>query len=175
MKIVNLLLVKNNKNFSALYDLDIYIFLPSLKIHIASAGAILPDYIFSLTNNNDIIYDYYKTDNIKNEYLVNPNLEEIVYQKEYLKNKEFSKEIYLKSFINHASKGFFSFDKTNIQNPDDKQFHLVAYPINRNDKGFNNLYYLKENLSFLQENFESIMPLLTNIRHELFNPFYLNY
>lgn len=163
-----------NKNISELYDLDIFIFLPSLKIHIATAGAILPDYILSLANNNYIIYDYYNTIDSKNEYLINPNLEEIVYKKEYSKRNDFDEKLYLESFIKLASKGFYSFDKTNIQDPLDKKFHLVAYPIN-NDEKFNDLFFLKENQLFIESAIQTILPLITDIKNNRFNPIDLEY
>lgn len=102
-------------------------------IHVASAGGILPSLILNrnITNEynrecvNQLPYLY-------NNIFINPNLEEIIAPYYHADNimQENYMENYLHSFMHFAKKGFFSFDKTKINDPDDTTYHLVAYPIN---------------------------------------------
>ena len=141
---------------SIYYDYDLFIFTPSVKIHIATAGAEIPWALVNLTKNNFEVYQFYS--NIESrEFEVNPRLNELVYRRQVELNETFNPEIYLASFVKFASRGFYSFDKTHISNPKDTSYHLVAYPKNQ--------YYEKNN-HFV----ESEVNRIVLQRHQFINP-----
>ena len=115
---------------STFFDYDLFIFLPDLRIHIATAGAKIPGRLIDLVGNNLDIYSHYQNSEVRYEVEVNPRLDEIVYSREREQNVNFTPEQYLYSFKKFASQGFYSFDKTNIGQPLDTDYHLVAYPSN---------------------------------------------
>ncbi|MFC0780868.1 hypothetical protein [Flavobacterium sp. HJSW_4] len=146
------------RNNSTSYDYDLFIFSPNINIHIATGGARIPFYLRNLLKHNDRVYDTFFNDSTKYETQLNLNLDTIVYAKEFDKNEDFSIQNYLSSFQKIASKGFYSFDKTNISDPLDNEFHLVAYPINRRAIDFLKI----EDFIFSKENFRILTkkPLL---------------
>jgi len=170
VKTANILSRKKRPEF---YDYDLFIFQSDIKLHIATAGAIIPRKMILLTNNNSEIYDFYNNLDTEQEFQINPNLEEIVYNKELIKNERFTSEVYLNSFTKYAKKGFYSFDKTNIENPYDKKFHLVAYPQSNNkDDKFKTL---GENLHFLNSSTETITSFINEIEKMSFQSFEITY
>lgn len=170
MKIANILSRKKRPEY---YDYDLFIFQSDIKIHIATAGAIIPNRIILLTNNNSEIYNFYSNLEVEQEILVNPNLGEIVFNKEQIKNERFIREDYLNSFTRYAKKGFYSFDRTNIENPYDQNFHLVAYPKSKitGDK----FKTLKENINFLKFSKKTISPFIKEIEKMSFKSFETTY
>lgn len=108
-------------------DIDWFIYDSSnIHIHVASAGGILPYMIrindeqneqnLELTNSLQEIYS-------EKEIEINPNIIELA------QIKEQDLQFYLRDFISMAKKRFYSFDKTNIGNPEDTFYHLVAKPM----------------------------------------------
>lgn len=81
---------------------------------------------------------------------INPNLSEL------LDLNENGIENYVKSFVDMASKGFYSYDKTRIGNFEDQTLHLVAKPSSPTNPNilFEN-YELNENLIISNLNFPS--------------------
>lgn len=68
---------------------------------------------------------------MKMEWKLNPYINEIFAKKRMSDNEEytFDQELYTHDFIEYAKCGFFSFDRTNLNSPYDKNYHLVAYPV----------------------------------------------
>ncbi|WP_347218362.1 hypothetical protein [Chryseobacterium sp.] len=118
-------------NFSFVYDLDLFLTDPLWgKIHLATAGGYVQDKIFNDPQHLETKINLQKSISTDYEYKLNPNLDKILRlgdQKLDLKN--FNKEMYLRDFIFYAKKGYFSFDKTYINNALDFHYHLVAYPV----------------------------------------------
>lgn len=118
-------------------DLDIFLKSPFPHfsgIHIATAGGVLPERVAEFDiqfDQNAILFTKFER---QYNYRLNPNLNEIVYFE-----SAFNRELYIEDFIDKARKGFFTFDKSDINAPFDKFYHLVAYPLP-------NISYNKRNL-----------------------------
>lgn len=91
--------------------------------HVASAGGILPKIISEDDVNNDKFNDIVL--NLPERYNVirNKSVENIILQ-QGIQNFE----SYFKDFDTMARKGLYSFDKFDLENPDDPRYFLVAYP-----------------------------------------------
>ncbi|MGC4041895.1 MAG: hypothetical protein QM710_14220 [Flavobacterium sp.] len=164
------------KSSSHLYDLDLFIFLPEIRIHIATGGAKIPQDLLNLTKNNLSIYNHFNQEKYFNTQIeFNPRLEEIVYANEREKNPEFNSDIYLESFSKFARQGFYSFDKTNISNAANKKFHLVSYPANLKDSENEMFRDLSENALVLNNRKALIDSINDVIASKLFNPITLVY
>lgn len=113
-------------------DLDWFVFDVATRrcLHFASAGGILPRAIAEQSENNEHIMN--KARNtiapFKHEYKINPNLSSIT----GIKSDSIEYKEYIKDFIKFAEQGFYSFDRTNINNCEDQLYHLVAWPANKN-------------------------------------------
>ncbi|WP_433811575.1 hypothetical protein [Flavobacterium johnsoniae] len=166
------------RNPSLGYDHDLFIFLPELRIHIATGGANLPRYIFDLTKNNHLIYNHFQQADVYNfEIERNRKLEEIVFTPERILNESFDSETYLRTFDNFAKQGFYSFDKTNISDPKDKKFHLVSFPTDRNNSVTKDIQFLnlKQNINLLYKNGILIDQILDEINTMKFDPKPMHY
>lgn len=136
-------------------DLDLFCLINNKPVHIATAGGIIPKslesgIIFNCTRKMkecDIVWPNYdvglnpvlrlilnydqQTENI---YLVlntiyPDSFENLTNEELY---RKYIQDIYGHSFINMACKGFWSYDKTNLAEPEDDVFHLVASPFGDN-------------------------------------------
>lgn len=130
-------------------DLDCFVSVSDIKIHILSGGGKLPTDIASW-DIKEYRQRLQKVSEMKDIYNVdiNPFLQNIIsVTEEYAQNvleavlpmpfypikgqnslQEYIRRFYAKPFVRFAQKGFFSFDKTNLENPWDTHYHLVAYP-----------------------------------------------
>ncbi|MFP9112880.1 hypothetical protein ACLI1A_02990 [Flavobacterium sp. RHBU_3] len=120
-------------------DLDIF-FSDGIKlIHLASGGGILPVLLTATDNYNDQILESISSINPEFEIEINPNLSQLLNLTEDGLNN------YLVSFIEMAGKGFYSYDKTNIEDKDNMSFHLVAKPTSNISSSFlREKYHIKE-------------------------------
>ncbi|SHG04809.1 hypothetical protein SAMN05444405_12151 [Bacteroides luti] len=134
-------------------DMDWFVKISPYYIHAASAGGMVPTVIYENDKKNKLL-----TQTIKRlpflfkeeEIGINPFLRQILHLEEQQKELSFIldscnisyennpidtyiKRIYCYSFIKFARKGFFSFDKTNINNFEDAKYHLVAWPCKTTD------------------------------------------
>lgn len=159
---------------STYYDYDLFIFTPSVKIYIATAGAEIPWALVNLTKNNPDIYRFYS--NFPTEEIqINPRLQEIVYNRQLELDENFDRQRYLRSFEQFAKCGFYSFDKTDISNPRDSAYHLVSYPLNNNDdKKGHRFMETAENLKILGRG-HFMNPLIKEIESLNFEPIRLIY
>ncbi|OPC54598.1 hypothetical protein BAY06_12825 [Elizabethkingia anophelis] len=106
------------------FDLDIFFKDNNKNVHLATGGGQIPKIIAELDTVSENIKNFkLETLNIIYEIEVNPNLSEII----NIKSEE-ELENYLIDFKKYAKMGFYSYDKTNIGNFNDMQFHLVAKP-----------------------------------------------
>ncbi|BEV04471.1 hypothetical protein [Chryseobacterium gambrini] len=127
-------------------DLDIFFKDSNKYVHIATGGGQIPNTLASL----DISSEEFKELNLEslygeNEIDINPTLSDIL-------NIE-NLESYLVDFIKYAKLGFYSYDKTNIGDFKNQNFHLVAKP--KNGKKLLELYNEIEKLNVkFPENFQ---------------------
>jgi len=92
-------------------------------IHLASAGGDVPNEVDEhyLDEISDILGEL----DSNYDYVINPNLENIL----KANNRKIPKmKYYLETFVEMAKLGIFSFDKTDINNGNDNNYHLVASP-----------------------------------------------
>ncbi|WP_199155461.1 hypothetical protein [Chromobacterium sp. ASV23] len=101
-------------------------------IHIATAGGVVSKDVYE----NPVHFQIRKKvknlpSEMKMEWKLNPYLDEIFAEKKKFNNEEyaFDEESYKHDFIEYAKCGFFSFDRTNLNDPSDSKYHLVAYPV----------------------------------------------
>lgn len=111
------------------HDIDWFCVVNDIYIHVASAGGMLPD----LINDKDTLR------NIQHQVQMLPDIyseEEIEYNDFAIdnvvgENNFKARQLYVESFVAMARKGFASFDRTNISEFSNNQYHLVCWP-----KGF---------------------------------------
>lgn len=107
-------------------DIDWFVFdSNNVYIHAASAGSVLPELIRVNNEQNEqnfLLVSSLEKRYFEREYEINPNIIELA------QIKEQDLQLYLRDFVAMAQKGFYSFDKTNINNPEDTIYHLVAKP-----------------------------------------------
>ncbi len=102
-------------------DIDWFCAINGVYVHIASAGGRIPD----LLNNRRVLRPIQRAV----ETLEDINtVEEVHLNEDALRRIDVNREYYLPSFLRMARKGFYSFDRTNIGNPEDNHYHLVAWP-----------------------------------------------
>lgn len=117
-------------------DIDWFIKSGEYNIHATSCRGDLPD----IVNNREYIMSSYKdVDELPTIY----QLDEIAINLDFIKKRIFEnlqdEELYtairnyLPWFVNIARKGFVTFDKTNIEDFKDNEYHIVAFPIDITD------------------------------------------
>ncbi|MCW1963902.1 hypothetical protein [Chryseobacterium viscerum] len=92
---------------------------------VASGGGKLPKTVANSSVNNKKLLSYFKGLSTISDPIVNPLLDELL-------TKIFGSgvdERYLRDFIYFTQRGLYSFDKTNLNDFIDNQYHLVATPI----------------------------------------------
>lgn len=134
-------------------DIDWFCIINNIPVHIATAGGILPNIMKTKNNYKNNISNGKIINSIKQSEIpptLNPKLKEILFGNKTDNTNDYIlsvleifnlniddsnrlvdmyiEEIYAKSFIEFAQKGFCSFDKTNINDPYDGMYHLVAKP-----------------------------------------------
>lgn len=141
-------------------DLDLYISLPipGLGIHVATAGGILPENIMEFDNVFNKNAETFLQITRKFEFALNPNLDELIQFKSV-----YHKQLYIEDFVDKAQKGFYCFDKSNIDDCYDKSFHIVAYPINL-------IPYFNKDYEFQLSETPYDILILENLQNSL-NPF----
>ena len=109
------------------YTLDLNIFFKDNKkiIHIASGGGKLPVVLLSSDRYNDTFEKKLMQLPPKFNIKINPKLSNM------LKLKDEELAIYLSDFIEVAKRGIYSYDKTQLGDYDNMEFHLVAKPIQK--------------------------------------------
>lgn len=129
-----------SKEYLSTHDIDWFCFINDKPIHAASNGGNLPDKINDreINSNNQIIA--YKSDHIYSVNEVETNTEYIINKLRKSKREyselELSKMVnnYLRTFIDMATRGFYSFDR--VDDSESDEYYLIAWPKN-NNKDFN--------------------------------------
>jgi hypothetical protein len=111
-------------NVSLFADYDIFLFDERKIIHIATAGMNLINSLEGFNSEIDNLSSILKYRRVF-KILTNDNLKR--------ENIE-SEKLYQSSFIQMATKGFFSYDKVDIDNPYDYKFQLISRPSYQNKK-----------------------------------------
>ena len=115
--------MKLSKVYINSHDIDWFAFYENKYIHVASAGGYLPE-VVNNRENLRFIQDYVKKLPLE-EHEIIKNIKEVV---SILKIPEEQLEVYFESFENMAKKGFYSYDKVDINDIEDNKYILVAYP-----------------------------------------------
>jgi len=94
-------------------------------IHFASGGGYLPASVYNHMEDNESVVRFFKTLQNNNDVIkVNEDLESL---KLWVNTAQ--KDRYLRSYVEYAFKGLFSFDKADFNNPFDKAYRLIVSPV----------------------------------------------
>lgn len=152
------------------YDLDLFYPLSADGgyLHLATAGGAVPDSIFKEVRHRRIRSKIRALpDELRMSTALSPNLDRIIEGKrrkmadrnfgEGVDSPDFDQEAYVRDFVNYASFGFYSFDRTDVSNPNGSGYHLVAYPV------FDSKYFKICELLFGERNVKYPSPKLVDI------------
>lgn len=129
---------------------------------VASAGGNIPNFI-----NN---YSVLRPSQRAAEALVDINTDDEIHINEaFLRGMNVNLEHYLPSFVRMAKKGFYSFDRTNVDNPEDDHYHLVAWPTHSVSNVENIPVVNTVGLDFDNPEIMNDIPLTEIIEHSLLN------
>ena len=120
--------MKYSESYLTNHDIDWFGIVNGVYIHVASAGGDIP----SQVNDIERLKDIHRQISLLPDIYTN---EAIEYNETGIANILSQDSIglmersqYIESFTAMARKGFVSFDRTNIGNPNDNQYHLVCKP-----------------------------------------------
>ena len=121
--------MKLSQQYINSHDIDWFATLDGRNIHVASAGAQIPDIVNDrkeLRRIQDIVRNLPEHCEIEINYsairkLYDFNIEQM--------------DDYVSSFATMARKGFHSYDKVDINNLSDERYYLIAYPKESNEIG----------------------------------------
>lgn len=121
------------------FDFDLFFksYICDFFIHLASAGGSIDTNIIASPVHFALRQKLRRIpETLKLEYKLSPHIDEILREKAIAtQDQEFDREAYLSDFIEFARCGCFSFDRTHLSDPTDNRYHLVAYPIFRQEYG----------------------------------------
>ena len=113
-------------------DIDWFGIVNGRYIHVASCGGQLPLEVNDLSYLRDLQYKVAMLDDIHNEdgspIAISHNDQYLQQRFSTNENSGEAIENYKKSFDSFARKGFWSFDKENINDPDDSHYRLISWP-----------------------------------------------
>ena len=143
-------------------DIDWFCAINGIYVHVASAGGNIPNFI-----NN---YSVHRPSQRAAEALVDINTDDEIHINEaFLRGMNVNLEHYLPSFVRMAKKGFYSFDRTNVDNPEDDHYHLVAWPTHSVSNVENIPVVNTVGLDFGNPEIMNDIPLTEIIEHSLLN------
>lgn len=143
-------------------DIDWFCAINGIYVHVASAGGNIPNFI-----NN---YSVLRPSQRAAEALVDINTDDEIHINEaFLRGMNVNLEHYLPSFVRMAKKGFYSFDRTNVDNPEDDHYHLVAWPTHSVSNVENIPVVNTVGLDFDNSEIMNDIPLTEIIEHSLLN------
>ena len=148
--------MKIRKDFFATRDIDWFCLVNGVPLHAASAGGvILPDLVNDTQKLRDSQYIAYNLPDTYENVFINSNLiRRKLLAGDELKNhneedntyveydgpifEELSMEdriaIYASSFVSMSKKGFFSFDRSDLNDPESTTYDLISFPVKENFK-----------------------------------------
>lgn len=113
-------------------DIDWFGIVNGRYIHVASCGGLLPSEINDESYLRDLQYEVAMLDDIHNE---DGSIVAVSHNDQYLQqrfsayeNRGEAIELYKNSFDSFARKGFWSFDKENINDSEDFHYRLISWP-----------------------------------------------
>ena len=143
-------------------DIDWFCAINGIYVHVASAGGNIPNFI-----NN---YSVLRPSQRAAEALVDINTDDEIHINEaFLRGMNVNLEHYLPSFVRMAKKGFYSFDRTNVDNPEDDHYHLMAWPTHSVSNVENIPVVNTVGLDFDNPEIMNDIPLTEIIEHSLLN------
>lgn len=114
------------------HDIDWFGIVNGRYIHVASCGGILPSELNDESYLRDLQYEVAMLDDIHNEtgsqIAISHNDQYLQQRFSTYENRSEAIESYKMSFDSFARKGFWSFDKENINDPDDSHYRLISWP-----------------------------------------------
>lgn len=141
-------------------DIDWFCAINGVYVHVASAGGD----IHRIINDRNVLRPCQRAV----EALEDINTDEEVHINDaFLRRMNVNLESYLPSFVRMAKKGFYSFDRTNINDPDDDHYHLVAWPTHPVDNVENIPVINSGRLDFDNPDLMNDIPLKEIIEHSL--------
>ena len=124
-------------------DIDWFGIVNGRYIHVASCGGLLPSELNDETYLRDLQYKVAMLDDIHNEdgspIAISHNDQYLQQRFSTYENSGEAIENYKKSFDSFARKGFWSFDKENINNPNDSHYRLISWPKSNVEPQLNSL------------------------------------
>lgn len=143
-------------------DIDWFCAINGIYVHVASAGGNIPNFIDN--------YSVLRPSQRAAEALVDINTDDEIHINEaFLRGMNVNLEHYLPSFVRMAKKGFYSFDRTNVDNPEDDHYHLVAWPTHSVSNVENIPVVNTVGLDFDNPEIMNDIPLTEIIEHSLLN------
>ncbi|MEE1407245.1 MAG: hypothetical protein U0K42_08240 [Bacteroidales bacterium] len=143
-------------------DIDWFCAINGVYVHVASAGGDIPRII----NDRNVLRPCQRAV----EALEDINTDEEVHINDaFLRRMNVNLESYLPSFVRMAKKGFYSFYRTNINDPDDDHYHLVAWPTHPVANVENIPVINSDRLDFDNPDLMNDIPLKEIIEHSLLN------
>lgn len=124
---------KYRDSYIASRDIDWFLKLNGIPIHVASFGGMLPEKV----NDKEYLTDMQQRianldEMVGMEIGINEDYVNSLFANN--ENPQQSIERYLRSFAGFAKKGFFSYDKFNLNDPQDARYILIAWPDITNPK-----------------------------------------
>ena len=116
-------MMKLSKAYINSHDIDWFAFYEGKYIHVASAGGLLPQIVNDRTKLR-FLQKYVKELPLGNHEIVK-NIKQVISGHNL---SEEQLDDYFESFENMAKKGFYSYDKVDINDTEDNKYILVAYP-----------------------------------------------
>ena len=120
------------ESYTSTRDIDWFGVINGHYIHVASCCGILPVEVNDRTSLRDLQFEVAMLDDIQN---IDGSTITISHNNQYLQrrfgnyeNGGETIELYKKSFDSFARKGFWSFDKENINDPEDSNYRLISWP-----------------------------------------------
>ena len=107
------------------YDLDWFFVAGDKLCHAASAGGNLPGLFISVLDKYLSIVQIIANMSSAFQVETNPFVTELLNGED----NEIGMRMYLTTFKGMASKGFYSFDRKNLRNPESNEYVLVASPV----------------------------------------------
>lgn len=127
------------------HDVDWFCMIDGFPIHAASNGGNLPEIIknnrLNSVEKQDYAYSLEQVFDIKDIEINNSYLDYLFHDTEKYKPYELieMRSNYLRTFVDMARRGFYSFDRCNYEEFEDDRYVLVAWPRKADEKQYNDI------------------------------------